>query len=143
MLGFALLGKLFINRLPLVRRHLKHFPFMLEQHHRNRGLHGSAVTIRSDNRGRGSVGHGQFTFQEMIARHLFRISAKQNIRSAAGHVGGDGNGALAACRATMRDSRSCCLAFKTWCVMPAFFKSSAMVSDFSMEIVPTRTGCPR
>ena len=45
--------------------------------------------------------------------------------------------------ATMCASRSCCLAFSTWCGMPAFLRSSARCSDFSMEMVPTRTGWPR
>ncbi len=39
-------------------------------------------------------------------------------------------------------SRSCCLAFNTWCGMPARFKcSSAIASDFSMEMLPIRMGC--
>ena len=44
--------------------------------------------------------------------------------------------------AMMFASRSCCLAFSTWCGMPAFFSSSARCSDFSMEMVPTSTGWP-
>ena len=38
--------------------------------------------------------------------------------------------------------RSCCLALSTWCGMPDFFKSSAIFSDFSMEMLPTSTGWP-
>ena len=36
--------------------------------------------------------------------------------------------------ATMRDSRSCCLALSTWCGMPALFRISAIASDFSIEM---------
>ena len=39
-------------------------------------------------------------------------------------------------------SRSCCFAFSTWYGMPVFFKISAIFSDFSIEILPTRTGWP-
>ena len=44
--------------------------------------------------------------------------------------------------ATMKASRSCCLAFSTSCGNPAFFSSADSRSEFSIEIVPTSTGCP-
>ncbi|GBC87067.1 hypothetical protein HRbin12_01068 [bacterium HR12] len=34
-------------------------------------------------------------------------------------------------------------AFRTWCGMPRRDSMAESFSDFSMEIVPTRTGCPR
>ncbi len=40
-------------------------------------------------------------------------------------------------------SRSCCLALRTLCLTPFRLKKPASRSDFSMEIVPTRTGWPR
>jgi hypothetical protein len=39
---------------------------------------------------------GHLFVQALLARHVFRIAAKQDVRAAAGHVGGDGDGALAA-----------------------------------------------
>src|SRR5207245_840808 len=38
VLRFALLGKLLVDRLPLVGRHLEDFPLVLEKHHRRGGL---------------------------------------------------------------------------------------------------------
>ncbi|MNS91308.1 hypothetical protein D3C72_1253900 [compost metagenome] len=40
-------------------------------------------------------------------------------------------------------SRSCCLALSTWCGRFSFFRSSSMISEFSIEVVPTSTGWPR
>ena len=48
---------------------------------------------------------------------------------------------LPAC-ATISASFSCCLAFNTVCGIPASFNSLLNFSDFSIETVPTRTGCP-
>ena len=45
--------------------------------------------------------------------------------------------------ATISASRSCCLALSTLCLMPLRLSMPAIFSDFSMEIVPTSTGCPR
>ena len=44
--------------------------------------------------------------------------------------------------ATISASFSCCLAFSTLCFIPLLFSISLISSDFSMEIVPTRIGCP-
>jgi len=97
VLRFALLGKLLVDRLPLVGRHLEDFPLVLEKHHRRGGLRAiSAHGIRADNRGRRRVGHGELVFQKMIARHLLGIAAEENVRAAARHVGRDGHRAFAA-----------------------------------------------
>ncbi len=45
--------------------------------------------------------------------------------------------------ATMPASRSCCLALSTSKRSPSFLSRLATTSDFSTEVVPTRTGCPR
>lgn len=37
---------------------------------------------------------------------------------------------------------SCCFAFKTLCFIPLFLRSPLISSDFSIEMVPTKTGCP-
>ena len=44
--------------------------------------------------------------------------------------------------ATITASRSCCLAFSTWQVIPRRFSMSLSSSDFSMDTVPTSTGRP-
>jgi len=44
--------------------------------------------------------------------------------------------------ATISASRSWYLAFSTSWRMPRFLSSAATRSDFSMETVPTRIGCP-
>ena len=95
VLGFALLGELVVNRFPLVRRNLKNFSFVLEKHHLHGGL-GIGVAVSGDHGGSGGVGHGQLVFQAIIACHLLGIAAEKNVRAAAGHVGGDGDGAFAA-----------------------------------------------
>ena len=45
--------------------------------------------------------------------------------------------------ATISASRACCLALSTWCGRLALLSSSAMSSEFSIEVVPTSTGWPR
>ena len=45
--------------------------------------------------------------------------------------------------ATISASFSWCLAFRTSCLMPSRFSILLRYSDFSMEMVPTRTGWPR
>ena len=44
--------------------------------------------------------------------------------------------------ATISASRSWYFAFKTTCLIPARFRRVERCSDFSIEIVPTRTGRP-
>ncbi len=44
--------------------------------------------------------------------------------------------------ATISASFSCCLAFNTLCLTPFLFSIWLISSEFSIEIVPTRTGCP-
>ena len=39
-------------------------------------------------------------------------------------------------------SLSCCLAFKTLCLISFFNKFFEIFSDFSILVVPTNTGCP-
>ncbi|MNS91612.1 hypothetical protein D3C72_1257090 [compost metagenome] len=45
--------------------------------------------------------------------------------------------------ATMSASRACCLALSTWCGRPAFSSRASMISEFSIDEVPTSTGWPR
>jgi hypothetical protein len=45
--------------------------------------------------------------------------------------------------ATISASRACCLALSTWCGSFAFSSSPEMISEFSIELVPTSTGWPR
>ena len=40
-------------------------------------------------------------------------------------------------------SRSCCLAFNTWCSSLSAFNKCEINSEFSIEVVPTKTGWPR
>ena len=44
--------------------------------------------------------------------------------------------------ATMTASRSWCLAFSVSCFMPRLSKSRDSFSEFSMDTVPMRQGCP-
>ena len=44
--------------------------------------------------------------------------------------------------ATISASRSCCLAFSTSWRMPRFLSRPESLSEFSIEIVPTRIGWP-
>ena len=44
--------------------------------------------------------------------------------------------------ATISASFSCCFALRTLCLTPRFFSISLILSEFSIEIVPTSTGCP-
>ena len=48
---------------------------------------------------------------------------------------------LPAC-ATISASFSCDLAFNTSCFIPSFLRILLNFSDFSIETVPTSTGCP-
>src|SRR5277367_3469074 len=96
MLGFALPGEIFIDGLPLVGRDLKDLSFVLEEHHLHGGLRSFCCsTINANHRGRSRIGHGQFIFQAIVAGHLLGIAAEENVRAAAGHVGGHGDGAFA------------------------------------------------
>ena len=45
--------------------------------------------------------------------------------------------------ATIIASFSCCFALSTWCSSLAFFSSSAINSEFSIDVVPTSVGWPR
>src|SRR5260370_11183045 len=70
MLGLALIGKLFVDGLPLGGRNLKNFAFVLEEHHGHGGLCAVAVAagaVRADDRGSGGIGHCELVFQEMLA----------------------------------------------------------------------------
>ena len=41
------------------------------------------------------------------------------------------------------DSRSCCLAFSTWCAIFALASCPEKCSELAIEVVPTSTGWPR
>ena len=69
-------------------------------------------------------------------------SAELDVDAAAGHVGGDRDGAVLAGVLDDRASRSWFLAFSTSCGMPRRSSRWERCSDTSTEIVPTRTGCP-
>ena len=90
MLGLTLLGELIVNRLPLIGGNLENFPFVLEQHHRRDWRRGAvAGSIDSgDYRWSRGIRHSHFIFEEIIAGHLLGISAEQDVRATAGHVGG-------------------------------------------------------
>ncbi|MOA29060.1 hypothetical protein D3C78_1500490 [compost metagenome] len=45
--------------------------------------------------------------------------------------------------ATMSASRACCLALSTWWGSLASLSRPSMISEFSIEVVPTSTGWPR
>ena len=45
--------------------------------------------------------------------------------------------------ATISASRACCLALSTWCASFSFDSRPEISSEFSIEVVPTSTGCPR
>ncbi len=97
MFGFALLCELFEDGLPLFDGNLKNFAFVLEQNHRHgRGRRIAIGTLRlRGNHGRSlRVRHGKTILQKILARHRFRITAQQNIGSAASHVGGNSDGAF-------------------------------------------------
>ncbi len=93
VLGAALRGKLVVDGLPLVRGNLKNLSFLLEQHHV--GGRGRVCGIGADHGRRGDVGNREFFVQAILARHGLGISAQQNVRAAAGHVGGNRDRALA------------------------------------------------
>ena len=83
-------------------------------------------------------------FRQDIARHGLRVAAQQNVGTAAGHVGGDRDCALAA---GLRDNvRFALVVLGVQHFVPDAHSSSAKLarrSDFSTEIVPTSTGWPR
>jgi len=106
---------------------------------------------------------------EFLANAHVGIAAKLDIRAAAGHVGGNGDRAghsgladdirllfvvarvedgeyLGFGRADHRRNRARAKAFgseKSCCSQPRGRSISASCSDFSIEVVPTSTGCPR
>ena len=45
--------------------------------------------------------------------------------------------------ATISASRACCFAFSTSCGRSAFARWPDSISEFSIDVVPTSTGCPR
>ena len=55
---------------------------------------------------------------QFLAGHEFRVAAEQNVGTAAGHVGGDGDHAEAACLGDDSASRSWNLALSTTCLTP-------------------------
>src|SRR5262249_16113888 len=98
--SLALASEIVVDRLPLILRDLKDFALMLEEDHGNvcHSYSGGIGVFRfcADDRGSLGVRHGQAIFEKMLARHEFRIAAQENVGTAAGHVGGDGDGAFAA-----------------------------------------------
>ena len=95
-LGAALLGELIVDRLPLIERNLEDLAFDLEEHHVRRRSGSRLAPSGADHRGGRGVGHGQAVLEAIVAGHGLGIAAEQNVGAAAGHVGGDGDGAFAA-----------------------------------------------
>jgi hypothetical protein len=69
------------------------------------------------------------------------VAAEEDVGAAARHVRRDRHAPGCPACATMAASCSWYLAFRTTWGTPRFFSSSARYSDFSIEIVPTSTGC--
>jgi hypothetical protein len=89
--------ELFVDRPPLIGGNLEDLAFVLEQDHRRDGLCGFRTSAVGRNHGgRGSIRHSHFIFQKMVAGHLLGIAAEKNVGAAAGHVGSDRDGTLAA-----------------------------------------------
>ena len=65
----------------------------MEKHHVRRR---AACFVAADDRGSRRVGHSQPLPQTIIARHRLGIAAEKDVRAAPRHVGGHGDGALAA-----------------------------------------------
>ena len=78
-----------------------------------------------------------------VVRQEFRIAAEQNVGTAAGHVGGDSDGSLCGRlgRRSMLHARDS-LRSGLHAARPFCRESWTSTSDFSTEMVPTRTGWP-
>jgi hypothetical protein len=79
---------------------------------------------------------------DFVARHHLGVAAEQNVGAAAGHVGRDGDGALAPACAMMSASRAWFFAFSTSCGTPSFLRKVREHLDFAIDTVPTSTGWP-
>ena len=78
---------------------------------------------------------------QFLARHEFGVAAEQNVGSAAGHVGGDGDHAEAAGLGDDFGFLLVELGVEDDVANAFALRISERRSDFSMEMVPTRTGC--
>jgi len=78
----------------------------------------------------------------MILDDGFGVATEQNVGTAACHVGETVTAPLRPAWATINASRSWFLAFNTSCGTPIFLRIDESFSDFSTEMVPTRTGWP-
>jgi len=96
--------------LPLIPPHLKHFPFVLEEHHRDwqAATHCRPWAHRRYQRRSRRIGHGQLIFKKLIPRHFsglppakYPCLPRQFVATV--------TAALAPVLCTTRDSRSCCL----------------------------------
>ena len=81
----------------------------------------------------------------MVRRgHVFRVAAQQDIRAAARHVGGDGDGAVMA--GLCHDVGLLVMVLGVqhlMCLMPLLLQHAGTASSlFSTEMVPTSTGWP-
>ena len=98
---------------------------------------GFDLALRGADRLRDSLLHA------LLLGHEFGIAAEQNVGAAAGHVGGDGDHALAS---GLRDNFRFALVVlrvqNDVFFSPFFLSSSESRSDFSIEVVPTSTGWP-
>src|SRR5260370_17957094 len=87
MLGFALIGTLFVDGLPLVGRNLKNFAFVLEEHHGHGGLCAVAAgAVRADDRGSAGIWHGELIFQKTLSGPTLRTATERKSCSPACHV---------------------------------------------------------
>src|SRR5437899_582828 len=96
VLGFALVGKLVVDRFPLIRRNLEDFSFVLEEHHGSGSLRAIAAgAVRANYGGSSGVRHRELVLQKIFTGEKLRIAAEQNVRAATSHVGCDGDRAFA------------------------------------------------
>ena len=84
----------------------------------------------------------KFFFRQAF-RQMFGIAAEHDVRSAPGHIGGDRHGLVPS--GLRDDVRFAFMIFGVQDLMgdPFCLSIFESISDFSMEMVPTKTGWPR
>ena len=85
----------------------------------------------------GVTGAAKFFCEEAV-----RVAAEDDVGAAAGHVGGDGDRATLPGLGDDDSLMLVLLGVEDLVGMPRFLSRSATRSEFSMDVVPTRTGCP-
>jgi hypothetical protein len=104
---------------------------------------------RVDNQLRGRSGRqgdvGSTRFYLSLKDNLMRIFASEKMAVMMQRLGmekGEAIAPIAPALAIICASRSCCLAFKTSCLTFFCVSSVEIASEFSILLVPTKTGCP-